>query len=116
MPAEGTQTSAVPPIPIKQSEDLQYLHSNTSRVSLNALEATITFGNVMEMPPGKFLIQDSVVMTLPHVHAKLLAITLSEIVKAYESQFGEIKLPKAFSREQYGKEIEKNMKALKEKY
>lgn len=103
-------------IPIVPTPDIQFLHSNTSRINLNPLEATIHFGNLTELPVGQFSIRDSLVLTLPHVHAKILSVMLATAVEKYEKEFGEIGIPKLFDVENYKNEVEKNMKKIRENF
>ena len=65
--------------------------TNIARVTHNATEFYLEFGQMLPAQPGAAGLIAALVMTPQH--AKLLVVALSDNVSRYEAQHGEIKLP-----------------------
>jgi hypothetical protein len=79
-------------INIELPADLEAIYANFALITHSPSEVIVDFARVLPGAP-KSKVYARIVMT--PVHAKLLLNALSENLKKYEAQFGEIKMPAA---------------------
>jgi hypothetical protein len=81
-------------LPAVKSEKFQRVYSNAANIEVTAWDFNIIFGE-LKKTEGKMTIEQSVMVTMSPQHAKALADILSNNVREYEKNVGEIKLPQA---------------------
>ena len=79
-------------INIELPADLEAIYANFALITHSPSEVIVDFARILPGAP-KSKVYARIVMT--PVHAKLLLNALSENLKKYEAQFGEIKMPAA---------------------
>jgi len=79
---------------IKMRNDLEPVFTNLANINHKDDEFTLTFCHVFPIPGKKPMVQGSAkaIVTMTPLHAKRLLNALSENIRKYEQQFGEIKL------------------------
>lgn len=90
---------------IRKNPDYFSLYSNTLRVEVSVSDVGIIYGEIKEDSPGKYFIEDQIIVRIPLVQAKMLSNILSENIKAIEEYMGEIKIPNSFVPETYRKKF-----------
>ncbi len=87
-----SQPPAGPPmqINIEVPADLEAIYSNFALITFSPSEVILDFARVLpNTPKSKVLVR----MLMTPMHAKLLLNALSDSIRKYEAQFGEIKIP-----------------------
>src|SRR6266851_9570936 len=76
---------------VVRSQHFQTVFANNSRMRINATEISLTFGFV-DQPPGEQApyVEEMVTLVFTPQHTKQLAISLTEIMKLFESQYGPV--------------------------
>jgi hypothetical protein len=78
----------------KQSADFVNVYANNVHLSASMFDFSLTFGEVTEEKRGEQnVVNQKVRIILSKEMTKVLMMLLSENVKAYENEFGEIKIP-----------------------
>jgi len=73
--------------------DYKTIYANQGRVRISQNEIQIAFGIQDELPDAPIAVLEQIGVVLPPQYAKILSNILSETIKAYESQFGIIRVP-----------------------
>src|SRR5450432_2121480 len=97
--AEETQEAGQPGVQVLLDErELRQIYSNSYRIHATADEVIVDLGFNMPNPNPQtgqqqllLKITDRVVMS--YVNAKRLALSLGQLIKRYEQQFGELQTP-----------------------
>ena len=80
------------PVPLK-SPDFRQVYANNMRLNVSPWDLGITFGEIAGEQEGKPIIRETVKIYLTREIAKILSILLKNHIDAFESQFGELKMP-----------------------
>ena len=92
-----TLTAPVEP-PVTRGPDYRIIFTNQSRMRLSPTEIALTFGYLDQLAnaPGPF-IEEKVTLVFTPQHAKVLARSLTEIMKVYEDRYGTIDTSQMFN-------------------
>ncbi len=97
-------TASQPPIPASaigmrkdqlrsKADGFQSVYANNLAVSFTAWDASIIFGEIVGEKDDIPIIEETFKVSMSRELAKAMAIILSQHLKAWEKQFGEIKIP-----------------------
>ncbi len=69
------------------------VYSNHSRMAMSPWDITVTFAVTQDLAIGKVTLEDQVALRLSPQHFKALCVSFAKTLKAWESRFGEVKIP-----------------------
>jgi hypothetical protein len=75
---------------VGRDQNYRVVFANQSRIRLNPTEVSLTFSYMDEAPPGQTLLTEQVTITLTPEHTKALMLSLVEILKLFEKEYGHI--------------------------
>jgi len=75
--------------------DFKLIYTNHIQAFYSALDVAFTLGEVMgpDQGEGKFVVQTKARVTMSPIEAKIFQRIVTNLVKQYEVQFGEISVP-----------------------
>jgi len=77
----------------KPGENFKRVYVNNAAIAFSSFDMSISFGEIIGEENGQSVIEESVQIILTREFAKVLTELLVNNLKAFESQFGEIKIP-----------------------
>ena len=84
---------------IRRAPDYKVYYANQSRARMSGSDIQVFFGMLVDEPGTTNLFNDEMMsVILAPQHAKLVALAFTAVIQAYESQFGEIKLPEGMQQ------------------
>jgi hypothetical protein len=81
------------PIEGRQSSSFRNVYANTCRVGIGPWDIRISFGQVVEIAPGRSVNEDEVTIIMSPQQAKAVLQGWKESIERYEAAFGEIPNP-----------------------